>query len=53
MEPWSDFTLAERVAREAGAKAVVLAAAVGAVKEADSYIAAIDDAVKALAAALR
>ena len=52
MEPWSDFTLAERVAREAGAKAVVLAAAVGAVKEADSYI-AIDDAVKALAAALR
>ena len=33
VEPWSDQKLAERVAQEAGAKVVVLAASVGAVKE--------------------
>ena len=53
VEPWNDVKLANRVADEAGAKAVVLASMVGGVKGADSYIAAIDHNVNALAQALR
>lgn len=53
VEPWNDLKLAGRVADEAGAKAVVLASMVGGVKGADSYIAAIDHNVNALAQALR
>ena len=53
VEPWNDMKLAGRVADEAGAKAIVLASMVGGVKGADSYIAAIDHNVNALAQALR
>lgn len=53
VEPWNDVKLATRVAQEAGAKAIVFASAVGAVKGADNYIAAIDYNVRALAEALR
>lgn len=53
VEPWNDVKLATRVAEEAGAKAVVLASMVGGVKGADTYIAAIDHNVNALAQALR
>ncbi len=53
VEPWSDLGLSQRVAQEAGAKAVILAAAVGGVKGADTYIGAIDYNVKTLAATLR
>jgi len=53
VEPWNDVKLANRVAEEAGAKAYVMASAVGAVKGADNYIAAIDYIVTTLAQALR
>ena len=53
VEPWNDVKLANRVAEEAGAKAYVMATAVGAVKGADDYIAAIDYNVTTLARALR
>ncbi len=53
VEPWNDVKLANRVAQEAGARAIVFASAVGAVKGADNYIAAIDFNVKILAEALR
>jgi zinc/manganese transport system substrate-binding protein len=53
VEPWNDLKLATRVADEAGAKAIVLANMVGGVKGANSYIAAIDHNVNALAQALR
>jgi zinc/manganese transport system substrate-binding protein len=53
VEPWNDLKLATRVAEEAGARAIVFASAVGAVKGADNYIAAIDFNVKTLAEALR
>jgi zinc/manganese transport system substrate-binding protein len=53
VEPWNDFKLAQRVADEAGAKALVFATAVGAVKGADNYIAAIDYNVNTLAQALK
>ncbi len=53
VEPWSDQKLAERIAQEAGARAVILAATVGSVRGADSYIDAIDYNVKTLAQALR
>jgi zinc/manganese transport system substrate-binding protein len=53
VEPWNDVKLANRVAEEAGAKAFVVASAVGAVKGADNYIAAIDFNVNTLATALR
>ena len=53
VEPWNDVKLANRVAEEAGAKAFVVASAVGAVKGADNYIAAIDFNVNTLAKALR
>jgi zinc/manganese transport system substrate-binding protein len=53
VEPWNDFKLAQRVAEEAGARAFVFASAVGAVKGADNYVAAIDFNVRTLAEALR
>jgi zinc/manganese transport system substrate-binding protein len=53
VEPWNDLKLANRVADEAGAKAIVLASMVGGVKGADTYITAIDHNVNALAQALR
>jgi ABC-type Zn uptake system ZnuABC Zn-binding protein ZnuA len=53
VEPWNDRKLAARVAEEAGAKALVIASSVGAVKGADDYISTMDYNVKALAAALR
>lgn len=53
VEPWNDVRLANRVAEEAGAKAYVMASAVGAVKGADNYLAAIDYNVTTLAGALR
>jgi ABC-type Zn uptake system ZnuABC Zn-binding protein ZnuA len=53
LEPWNDRKLAERVAQDAGAKAVVIAGAVGAVKGADNYIAAIDHNISTLAEVLR
>lgn len=53
VEPWNDIKLANRVAEEAGAKALVMATAVGAVKGADNYIAAIDYNISALVQALR
>ncbi|MGH7357023.1 MAG: metal ABC transporter substrate-binding protein [Candidatus Rokuibacteriota bacterium] len=53
VEPWSDIKLATRIAEEAGAKALVAASAVGAVRGVDDYIATIDYNVNALAKALR
>jgi zinc/manganese transport system substrate-binding protein len=53
VEPWNDQKLAARVAEEAGARAFVMASAVGAVKGAENYIAAIEYNIKTLAAALR
>ncbi len=53
VEPWNDVRLANRIAEEAGAKAHVIASAVGAVKGADNYIAAIDYNVTTLARVLR
>jgi zinc/manganese transport system substrate-binding protein len=53
VEPWNDRKLADRVAQEAGAKAYVMATAVGAVKGADNYIAAIDYNIRTLAEALK
>jgi zinc/manganese transport system substrate-binding protein len=53
VEPWNDIKLATRVAEEAGAKALIMASAVGAVKGADNYFAAIDYNVTALVNALR
>jgi ABC-type Zn uptake system ZnuABC Zn-binding protein ZnuA len=53
MVPWADQKLAERVAQEAGAKAVTLANAVGALKGTDTYIEMLDYNVKTLAQALR
>ena len=53
VEPWNDIKLATRVAEEAGAKAIVMATAVGAVKGADNYIAAIDYNVRTLSQVLR
>ena len=54
VEPWNDLKLAERVAAEAGgAKAIVMASSVGAVKGADNYIAAIDYNITTLAKMLK
>jgi ABC-type Zn uptake system ZnuABC Zn-binding protein ZnuA len=55
VEPWNDLKLAERVAAEAGggAKALVIASSVGAVKGADNYFAAIDYNVRTLAQVLK
>ena len=51
--PWNDRKLAEWVAQEAGAKAIVLASTVGGLKGADSYIGAIDYNVNEVSRALR
>jgi zinc/manganese transport system substrate-binding protein len=51
--PWGDRKLAERVAEEAGARAVLVASAVGAVKGADGYFETIDHNVKVVAQALK
>lgn len=53
VEPWNDVKLANRIAEEAGAKAVVMASAVGAVKGADTYLAAIEYSITTLVNALR
>ena len=53
LEVWNDRRLAERVAQEAGARAVVVAGTVGAVKGADDYIAAVDYNVRTVAEALK
>lgn len=53
VEPWNDVKLAERVAREAGARVRVLAPSVGAVREATSYLDTVDYNVRALADGLR
>jgi ABC-type Zn uptake system ZnuABC Zn-binding protein ZnuA len=53
VEPWNDQKLAARVAQEGGARALVLASAVGAVKGADTYFGAVDYNVRTLAEALR
>ena len=53
MVPWADQKLAERVAQEAGAKAVTLANGVGALKGTDTYIDMLDYDVKTLAQAFR
>ncbi len=52
-EPWADRKLVERIARETGARAVGLATAVGATKEATSYLELFEFNVRALAQALR
>jgi zinc/manganese transport system substrate-binding protein len=53
VEPWNDQKLAARVAEDAGARAVVIAPSVGAVKGADTYFATIDYNVRTLVEALR
>ena len=53
MAPWGDQKLAERVAQDAGAKAVTLASGVGAVKGTDTYLDMVDYNVKTVAQALR
>ena len=52
-EPWADRKLVERITREAGAQSVGLAPAVGATKDAVSYIDLFEVNVRALAQALR
>jgi zinc/manganese transport system substrate-binding protein len=51
--PWGDRQLAERVAQEAGAKTVLVASAVGAVRGTETYLEAIDYNVKALVQGLQ
>jgi zinc/manganese transport system substrate-binding protein len=51
-EPWADRKLVERIARETGARAVGLAPAVGATKDATSYLDLFEINVRALAQAL-
>ena len=53
VEPWNDQKLAARVAEEAGAKALVLAAGVGSLKGTDTYLDAVAYNVNTLAQALR
>jgi zinc/manganese transport system substrate-binding protein len=55
VEPWNDLKLAERVAAEVGngARALTMATAVGAVKGADNYFAAIDYNITSRAQALK
>jgi ABC-type Zn uptake system ZnuABC Zn-binding protein ZnuA len=52
-EPWADQKAVDLVARDSGARALVLASAVGAVKGADTYVRMIDYNVAALADALK
>jgi zinc/manganese transport system substrate-binding protein len=51
--PWADYKLAERIAEGAGAKVVLVASAVGAIKGTDTYLDTIDYNVKAVAQALK
>lgn len=51
--PWADYKLAERVAQEAGAKVVLVANGVGAIKGTDTYLDTIDYNVRAVAQALK
>jgi ABC-type Zn uptake system ZnuABC Zn-binding protein ZnuA len=51
--PWADHKLAERIAEEAGAKVVLVANGVGALKGIDTYLDTIDYNVKAVAQALK
>ena len=51
--PWADHKLAERIAQEAGAKVVLVANGVGALKGTDTYLDTIDYNVKAVAEALK
>ncbi|MCI0545705.1 MAG: metal ABC transporter substrate-binding protein [Candidatus Rokubacteria bacterium] len=53
VEPWNDQKLAARVAQEAGARSLVAASAVGAVRGTDTYIDFVDYNVNALAQGLR
>jgi len=53
VEPWNDQKLAARVAEEGGARALVLAAGVGALKGADDFLAMVAYNVDTLAQALR
>jgi zinc/manganese transport system substrate-binding protein len=53
LEPWGDRKLADRLAADAGAKVVLLAPGVGAVKGAETYLDWLDYNVKTLAQALR
>ena len=51
--PWGDYKLAERIAEEAGAKVVLVASAVGALKGTDTYLDTIDYNVRTVAQALK
>jgi zinc/manganese transport system substrate-binding protein len=51
--PWADYKLSERIAEEAGAKIVLVASAVGAIKGTDTYLDTIDYNVKAVAQGLK
>jgi zinc/manganese transport system substrate-binding protein len=51
--PWADHKLAARIAQEAGAKVVLVANGVGALKGTDTYLDTIDYNVKAVAQALK
>jgi zinc/manganese transport system substrate-binding protein len=51
--PWADHKLAERIAQETGAKVVLVANGVGALKGTDTYLDTIDYNVKAVAQALK
>jgi ABC-type Zn uptake system ZnuABC Zn-binding protein ZnuA len=53
VQPWNDQKLAARVADEAGARLVTIASSAGAVKGADTWLAAIEHNVRVLAEALR
>jgi ABC-type Zn uptake system ZnuABC Zn-binding protein ZnuA len=53
VEPWNDVKLANRIAGDAGAKALVMATSVGAVKGADDYISAIEYNIKTLVQTLK
>jgi zinc/manganese transport system substrate-binding protein len=53
VQPWNDLKLAQRVADEAGAKAIVVPTMVGGVKGVDTYIGTIDYNVNVLSQALR
>ncbi len=52
-EPWADRKTVELVARDSGARALVLPSAVGGVKGVDTYTQMIDYNVNALAGALK
>jgi ABC-type Zn uptake system ZnuABC Zn-binding protein ZnuA len=51
--PWADYKLSEFVAQEAGAKVVLVANAVGALKGTDTYLDTIDYNVRTVAQALK